>query len=44
TVREKALNPATATQTISTQGLVSGLYIIQLKSGNQVFTKKIVVH
>ena len=43
TVREKALNPATATQTISTQGLVSGLYIIQLKSGNQVFTKKIVV-
>ena len=44
TVREKALNPTTATQTISTQGLASGLYIIQLKSGNQVFTKKIVVH
>ena len=43
TVREKALNPITATQTISTQGLASGLYIIQLKSGNQVFTKKIVV-
>ena len=43
TVREKALNPTTATQTISTQGLASGLYIIQLKSGNQVFTKKIVV-
>ena len=44
TVREKALNPTTATQTISTDGLASGLYIIQLKSGNQVFTKKIVVH
>ena len=44
TVREKVLNPTTATQTISTQGLASGLYIIQLKSGNQVFTKKIVVH
>ena len=44
TVREKALNPTTATQSISTQGLASGLYIIQLKSGNQVFTKKILVH
>ncbi len=43
TVREKALNPATATQTISTQGLVSGLYIVQLRSGNQVFNKKVVV-
>ena len=43
TVREKALNPATATQTISTDGLASGLYIIQLRSGNQVFTKKIIV-
>ena len=43
TVREKALNPTTATQTISTQGLASGLYIVQIKSGNQVFTKKIVI-
>ncbi|MDC1373002.1 lamin tail domain-containing protein [Flavobacteriaceae bacterium] len=43
TVREKVLSSATATQTISTDGLASGLYIIQLKSGNQVFTKKIVV-
>jgi hypothetical protein len=43
TVREKALNPATATQTISTDGLSSGLYIIQLRSGNQVFTKKVIV-
>ena len=43
TVREKALNPATATQTISTDGLASGLYIVQLRSGNQVFIKKIIV-
>ena len=42
-VREKALNPTTTTQTISTDGLASGLYIIQLKSGNQVFNKKIIV-
>ena len=43
TVREKALSSATATQTISTDGLASGLYIVQIRSGNQVFTKKIVV-
>ena len=43
TVREKALNPTTATQSISTQGLASGLYIIQLKSGNQTIVKKIMV-
>jgi len=43
TVREKALNPTTATQSISTQGLVSGMYIVQLRSGNQVFIKKIIV-
>ena len=43
TVREKALNTATATQRVSTQGLASGLYIIQLRSGSQLFTKKIIV-
>ena len=43
TVREKALNPTTATQTISTQGLASGLYIVQLRSGNQIFIKKIII-
>ena len=43
TVREKALNTAAATQRLSTEGLASGLYIIQLRSGNQVFTKKIIV-
>ena len=43
TVREKALNPTTATQTISTQGLASGLYIVQLRSGNQVVIKKVII-
>jgi len=43
TVREKALNPTTPIQTISTQGLASGLYIVQLRSGNQVFIKKIII-
>ena len=43
TVREKALNPTTATQTISTQGLVSGVYIVQLRSGNQIFIKNIII-
>ncbi|MDA9310455.1 GEVED domain-containing protein, partial [Flavobacteriaceae bacterium] len=43
TVREKALSSATATQTISTDGLASGLYIVQIRSGNQVFIKKIIV-
>ena len=43
TVREKALNPTTTTQTISTDGLASGLYVVQVRSGNQVFNKKIIV-
>jgi hypothetical protein len=42
-VREKALNPATATQRVSTDGLASGLYVVQLRSANQVFNKKIIV-
>ncbi len=42
-VREKTLNNATGTQTISTEGLASGLYIVQIRSGNQVFIKKIIV-
>ena len=33
TVREKALNPATATQTISTDGLASGCISYRLRSG-----------
>ena len=43
TVREKALNTTTATQTISTDGLASGLYMVQIKSGNQTTVKKIIV-
>jgi len=42
-VREKALNPTTPTQRVSTDGLASGLYVVQLRSGNQVFNKKIIV-
>ncbi|MFT5255987.1 MAG: hypothetical protein ACI9RL_001340, partial [Candidatus Paceibacteria bacterium] len=34
---------ATGTQTISTEGLASGLYIIKVASGNELFTKKIIV-
>ncbi|MDB4299784.1 T9SS type A sorting domain-containing protein, partial [bacterium] len=43
TVREKSLNPATATQRVSTQGLASGLYIVHIKSGNQTTVKKVIV-
>jgi hypothetical protein len=43
TVLEKALNPTTATQRVSTDGLASGLYVVQLRSENQVFNKKIIV-
>ena len=43
TVREKALSSATATQTVSTDGLASGLYIVQIRSGNQTTVKKIIV-
>jgi hypothetical protein len=43
TVREKALSSATATQRVSTQGLASGFYIVQIKSGNQTTVKKIIV-
>ncbi len=43
TVREKALNTATATQRLSTEGLASGLYVVQIRSGNQIFNKKIII-
>ena len=42
-VREKALNPATTTQRVFTQGLASGLYVVQVRSANQLFNKKIIV-
>ena len=43
TVREKSFNPNTATQRVSTQGLASGLYMVQIKSGNQTTVKKVIV-
>jgi hypothetical protein len=42
-VREKALNPTTSTQRVSTDGLASGLYVVQLRSANQIFNKKIII-
>jgi len=42
-VREQSLNPATTTQRVSTQGLASGLYVVQVRSANQIFNKKILV-
>ena len=42
-VREKALNPANATQRVSTDGLASGLYVVQVRSENQVLNKKIII-
>ena len=43
TVRKKVLNPTAPRQTLSTQGLASGLYIIQIKSGNQTTVKKVII-
>ena len=42
-VKQAQLNTTTATQTISTDGLASGLYMVQIKSGNQTIVKKIIV-
>ena len=43
TVLEKALNQTTTTQRVSTEGLASGLYVVQIRSGNQIFNKKIII-
>ena len=43
TVREKVLNPTAPRQTLSTQGLASGLYMVQIKSGNQTTVKKVII-
>ena len=42
-VRTKTLNNATQTQSISTQGLAKGVYVVQLKAGNAVFSKKVLL-
>ena len=42
-VRTKTLNNATQTQSISTQGLARGMYVVQLKAGNAMFSKKVLV-
>ncbi|MDB3934784.1 T9SS type A sorting domain-containing protein, partial [Flavobacteriaceae bacterium] len=39
-VKQTVLNTTTATQRVSTQGLASGLYIVQIRSGNQTTVKK----
>ncbi|MDB4114434.1 T9SS type A sorting domain-containing protein, partial [Flavobacteriaceae bacterium] len=42
-VREKVLNTSQSAQRISTQGLASGVYIINLKAGEQVVSKKVII-
>ena len=42
-VKQTILSTTTATQRVTTEGLASGLYIIQIKSGNQTTVKKIIV-
>ena len=42
-VHTKTLNTATQTQSISTQGLARGVYVVQLKAGNAMFSKKVLV-
>ena len=42
-VRTKTLNNATQTQSISTQGLAKGVYVVQIKAGNAMFSKKVLL-
>ena len=42
-VHTKTLNTATQTQSISTQGLARGVYVVQLKAGNAMFSKKVLL-
>jgi hypothetical protein len=42
-VKQTQLNTTTATQRVSTAGLASGLYVVQIKSGNRIIVKKIIV-
>ena len=43
-VVSKTLENNINTQTISTQGLAAGIYVIKLKSGNTVLTKKLIIN
>jgi hypothetical protein len=43
-VVSKTLENHINTQTISTQGLATGIYVIKLKSGNTVLTKKLIIN
>jgi hypothetical protein len=42
-VLTKTLHNPSQTQSISTQGLAKGVYIVQLKAGNAMFSKKVLV-
>jgi len=42
-VRTKTLHNPSQTQSISTQGLAKGVYVVQLKAGNAMFSKKVLV-
>jgi hypothetical protein len=42
-VRTKTLHSPTQTQSISTQGLAKGVYVVQLKAGNAMFSKKVLL-
>ena len=42
-VSKKTLHNPTQTQKISTQGLAKGVYVVQLKAGNALFSKKVLV-
>jgi hypothetical protein len=42
-VKQTLLNTTITTQRVSTNGLASGLYVVQIKSGNQIITKKVII-
>jgi hypothetical protein len=42
-VKQTILRTTTAIQRVTTEGLASGLYVVQVRSGNQIFNKKIIV-
>jgi len=42
-ILSKELNNSTNTQTISTETIATGVYVIKLQSGNRVLTKKLII-